>query len=79
MIRAARCIRENREGAIQDWITSSRRGRQTSVAGIGSFAARLSDNGNMSESGLKVLVEEIRNIEKVEREISLNDVADYTM
>jgi hypothetical protein len=33
----------------------------------------------MSENGLKMLVEEIRKMVKVEREISLDDVADYTM
>jgi NitT/TauT family transport system substrate-binding protein len=79
MIRAARYIRENREGAIQIWMTSSKSDRQSAAAGIDSFAARLSDNGNMAESGLKMLAEEIRKMVKVEREISLSDVADYTM
>ena len=79
MIKAARYIRGNREGAIQIWMASSKSDRQSADAGIDSFAARLSDNGNMSESGLKMLVEEIRKMVKVEHEILLDDVADYTM
>lgn len=79
VIRAARYIRTNQEGAIQVWLASTKSDRESAVAGIDSFAARLSDNGNMSESGLKMLVEEIRRMVKVEREISLDDVADYTM
>ena len=79
MIKAARYIRNNREGAIQIWMASSKSDKQSAITGIDSFAARLSDNGNMSESGLKMLVEEIRKMIKVEREISLDDVADYTM
>jgi NitT/TauT family transport system substrate-binding protein len=79
MIRAARYIRSDREGAIQVWMASSKSDRESAAEGIDSFAARLSDNGNMSESGLKMLVEEIKKMVKVEREITLDDVADYTM
>jgi hypothetical protein len=79
VIRAARYIRTNQEGAIQVWLASTKSDRESAAAGIDSFAARLSDNGNMSESGLKMLVEEIRRMVKVEREIFLDDVADYTM
>ena len=79
MIKAARYMRSHRDGAIQVWTASSKSDRESAAAGIDSFAGRLSDNGNMSESGLKMLVEEIRKMVRVEREISLDDVADYTM
>ncbi len=79
VIKAARYIRSNREGAIQIWLASSSSDRQTAAAGIDSFAARLSDDGNMSETGLKMLIEEIKKMVKVDRGISLDDVADYTM
>jgi NitT/TauT family transport system substrate-binding protein len=79
MVKAARYIRSDREGAIHIWMASSKSDRESAAAGIDSFAARLSDNGNMSESGLRMLVEEIRKMVKVERQIALDDVADYTM
>ncbi|HEY7164126.1 MAG TPA: ABC transporter substrate-binding protein [Candidatus Binatia bacterium] len=79
MIRAVHSIRTNREGAIQLWLASTKSDRESAAAGIDSFAARLSENGNISESGLKMLIEEIRKMVKVEREITLDDVADYAM
>lgn len=76
MIKAARYIRSNREGAIQVWMASIKTDRQSAAAGIDSFAARLSDTGNMSESGLTMLVDEVRKMVKVERQVSLDEVAD---
>jgi NitT/TauT family transport system substrate-binding protein len=77
MIRAARYIRENREGAIQILMASAKSNRQSAAAGIESFAGRLSENGSMSESGLKALIDEIRKMVKVERAVPLDEVAYY--
>jgi ABC-type nitrate/sulfonate/bicarbonate transport system substrate-binding protein len=79
MVKSSRYIRDNREGAIQVWMERSGADRQSSLAGVNSFAARLSEDGNMSEKGLRMLTDDIKRMLKVAREVSLEEVADYTM
>jgi len=79
MIKATRYIRDNREAAIQVWVERSGADRQSSVAGVNSFSERLSGDGNMSQKDLRILTEEIRRMVKRQRQVPLEEVADYTM
>lgn len=79
MIKASRYIRSNREGAIQIWIERSKSDRQSATAAVDSFATRINEDGNISETGLRMLTDEIRKMVKVERPIALDEIADYTM
>jgi ABC-type nitrate/sulfonate/bicarbonate transport system substrate-binding protein len=78
-IKANRFIRNQREGTIQflmDWMKVN---RETAVANYDGAVRVFNDDGALSESGLRLIIEEAKKTAKVEREIPLNEIAEFSI
>jgi len=77
-IKATRYIRQDREGTIQLMIEWSKTDKEMATAGYESVLKLFNDDGSVPEKGLLV-IEELKKLSKVEREISLSEVADLSL
>ena len=78
MLKANRFVRANREGTIQtmmDWIKVD---RESAAATYDSTWKIFSEDGGMSESGLKLVIDQGREAMKIERAVVNSEVADLT-
>jgi len=78
MLKANRYIRANREGTIQtmmDWIKVD---RESAAATYESTVKIFSENGSISESGLKLVMDQGREAMKIDRPVALSEVADFS-
>jgi ABC-type nitrate/sulfonate/bicarbonate transport system substrate-binding protein len=78
-IKATRNIRQNREGTIQFMTESSKIDREMATAAYESVLKLFNDDGSVPEKGLLLVIEELKKLGKVEREISLSEVADLSI
>jgi NitT/TauT family transport system substrate-binding protein len=78
-IKATRYIRQNRESTIQLMIEWSKTEKEMATAGYESVLKLFNDDGSVPEKGLLLVIEELKRLGKVEREISPNDVADLSI
>ena len=78
-IKATRYIRHNRESTIQLIIEWSKTEKEMATAGYESVLKLFNDDGSVPEKGLLLVIDELRKLAKVEREISLSDVADLSI
>jgi len=78
-IKANRYIRADREGTIQFLMEWQKVNRETATANYDSSARVFNDDGSLPESGLRLIIDEAKKTAKVEREVSLNDVADLSI
>ena len=79
MLRANRSVRANREGTIQtmmDWVKVD---RESAAATYDSTWKIFSEDGSISESGLKLVVDQGREAMKIERAVALTEVADFNI
>ena len=77
LLRANRFVRSNREGTIQtmmDWIKVD---RESSVATYDSTWKIFSEDGGISESGLKLVIDQGRDAMKIERAVAISEVAEF--
>ena len=78
MLKANRFVRSNREGTIQtmmDWIKVD---RESATATYDSTWKIFSEDGGISESGLKLVIDQGREAMKIERPVALSEVADFS-
>ena len=78
MLKANRFVRANREGSIQtmmDWIKVD---RESAAATYDSTWKIFSEDGSISESGLKLVIDQGREAMKIERPVALAEVADFS-
>src|SRR5947208_6288161 len=78
-IKAARYIRQNREGTIQlmmEWMKSD---AEMTTATYDSVLKLFNDDGSVPEKGLLLVIDELKKLAKVEREISSSEVADLSL
>jgi len=78
MLKANLYIRSNREGTIQtmmDWIKVD---RESATATYDSTWKIFSEDGSISESGLKLVIDQGREAMKIERPVAPSDVADFS-
>jgi NitT/TauT family transport system substrate-binding protein len=78
MLKANRYVRSNREGTIQtmmDWIKVD---RESAAATYDSTWKIFSEDGSISESGLKLVIDQGREAMKIERPVALSEVADFS-
>ena len=78
MLKANRFVRSNREGTIQtrmDWIKVD---RESATATYDSTVKIFSEDGAISESGLKLVIDQGREAMKIERAVALTEVADFS-
>jgi NitT/TauT family transport system substrate-binding protein len=78
-IKANRYIRQNREGTIQLMIEWNKTDKEMATAGYESVVKLFNDDGSVPEKGLLLVIEELKRLAKVEREISPTDVADLSL
>jgi NitT/TauT family transport system substrate-binding protein len=78
LLRANRFVRSNREGTIQtmmDWIKVD---RESAVATYDSTWKIFSEDGGISESGLKLVIDQGREAMKIERPVAISEVAEFS-
>ncbi len=78
-IKTNRYIRTEREGTIQFMTEWQRVDKETAAATYESVWKTFNDDGSLPEKGLRLVVEEAKRVGKVEREISLSEVADLSI
>jgi NitT/TauT family transport system substrate-binding protein len=78
-IKATRYIPQNRESTIQLMIEWSKTEKEMATAGYESVLKLFNDDGGVPEKGLLLVIEELKKLGKVEREISPNEVADLSI
>lgn len=78
-IKANRYIRAEREGTIQFLMEWQKVNRETATANYDGAARVFNDDGSVPEAGLRLIIDEAKKTAKVEREVSLNDVADLSI
>lgn len=78
-IKANRYIRENRDGTIQFLMEWLRTNREIATAIYESVSKSFSDDGCLPEEALRLVVEENKKATKLDREVSLSDVADLSI
>jgi len=78
-IKANRYIRQNREGTIQLMMEWMKADAEMTTATYESVLKLFNDDGSVPEKGLILVIDELKKLGKVEREISLRDVADLSI
>ena len=78
-IKATRYIRQNREGTIQFMTEWSKIDREMATATYDSVLKLFNDDGSVPDKGLLLVIDELRKLGKVEREISVKEVADLSL
>jgi len=78
-IKATRDIRRNREGTIQFMMEWSKTDKEMATAGYESVVQLFNDDGSAPEKGLLLVIEELKKLAKVEREISPGEVSDLSL
>jgi NitT/TauT family transport system substrate-binding protein len=78
-IKATRYIRQNREGTIQFMTEWSKIDKEMATATYDSVLKLFNDDGSLPEKGLLLVIDELRKLGKVEREISVREVADLSL
>jgi len=78
-IKANRYIRENREATIQLMIEWIKTDKEMATAAYESVIKLFNDDGSVPEKGLLLVIDELKKLSKVEREISLSEVADLSI
>lgn len=79
LLRANRFVRSNREGTIQtmmDWIKID---RESAAATYDSTYRIFSEDGSISESGLKLVIDQGREAMKIDRPVASTEVADFNL
>src|SRR5437016_2771064 len=78
-IKANRYIRQNRDGTLPimaEWLKID---KEMAAATYESSVKTFSEDLNLPDSGLRLLIDEAKRVAKVNREVSLGEVADLTL
>jgi NitT/TauT family transport system substrate-binding protein len=78
-IKANRYIRTEREGTIHFMMEWQRVDKETAAATYESVWKTYNDDGSLPEKGLRLVIDEAKRVGKVDREISLSEVADLSI
>lgn len=78
-IEANRYIKENREGTIQVLMGTYKLPREIAAASYESLLKGLNSDGSLPLDGFQTLLEDTKRLAKLDREVSLNDVADLSI
>jgi len=78
-IKANRYIRQNREGTIESMTEWTKADKEMATAGYESVLKLFNDDGSVPEKGLILVIEELKKLGKVEREIAPSEVADLSI
>jgi len=78
-IKANRYMHRNREGTIQvmaEWLKID---KEMATATYENVLKAFNDDGSVPEDGLRLVIEEIKRVTKVDRQVSVSDVADLAL
>ena len=78
-IKANRYIHQNREGTMQMMMSWLKIDKEIAATTYQSVAKAFNDDGGLTEKGLRVAIDEAKRIGKVDREVSLSEVADLSI
>ena len=78
-IKANRYIRTEREGTIQFLVEWQKIDREVATATYESVSKAYNDDGTVPEDGLRVVIEEAKKSAKVNREVSISQVAELSI
>jgi NitT/TauT family transport system substrate-binding protein len=78
-IKANRYIHQNREGTMQMMMSWLKIDKEIAGATYQSVAKAFNDDGGLTEKGLRVAIDEAKRVGKVDREVSLSEVADLSI
>jgi len=78
-IKANRYMHTNPEGTIEVLMSTYRLDREAATALYNSLVKGFSDDGNLPDDGLRRLMEGIKTVTKVDREIAFSEVADLSI
>jgi len=78
-IKGNRYVRQNRDGTIQVMMEWLKINKELAVATYDSVGPAFSQDGNIPEDGLRLFIEEARKATKKDREVSINEVADFSI
>jgi ABC-type nitrate/sulfonate/bicarbonate transport system substrate-binding protein len=79
LIRANHYIRENRDGTIQVLMDWAKVDRETATADYDTIRLISNNDGTIPEKGLRLWIDESKAALKTDREIPLNEVADFSV
>ena len=79
MIRTNRFIRQNRDGTIQAMMEWMKIDRDSAAATYDSTRRVFSEDGTISDAGLKLVIDQAREAMKIERAVANSDVADMSL
>jgi ABC-type nitrate/sulfonate/bicarbonate transport system substrate-binding protein len=78
-IKASRYIRENREETIHFLIERQKINKELAAATYDGVSKAFNEDGNVPEDGLRLVIEEAKKLAKIERVVSLTEVADLSI
>src|SRR5262245_44332920 len=78
-IRATSYIRGNPEGTIQFLMGQQKIDREIAAATYDSVVKAFNEDGSVPEDGLRLVIEEAKKAVKVDRQVSVSDVADLSI
>jgi ABC-type nitrate/sulfonate/bicarbonate transport system substrate-binding protein len=81
-IKAARYIRQNREGSIQlmmEWMKARPVDTEMMTGTYESVVKLFNDDGSVPEKGLLLVIDELKKLAKIERDIAPSEVVDLSM
>jgi len=78
-IKASRYIRANRDASIQSLMELFKTDREMAGANYEYLSKTLNDNGSPTDNGFRLLMEEIKESAKVNRDVSFSEVSDFSI
>jgi ABC-type nitrate/sulfonate/bicarbonate transport system substrate-binding protein len=78
-IKGSRYIRQNRDGTLPVMMEWLKIDKEIAAVTYESVWKAFSENGSLPENGLRVAIEEAKRVGKVERDVSLSEVADLSI
>jgi ABC-type nitrate/sulfonate/bicarbonate transport system substrate-binding protein len=78
-IKASRYIRANRKATVQSLMELLKTDREVAAAIYEYLSKTLNDDGSPTESGFRLLIEDIKESVKMSREVSFNEVSDLSI
>jgi NitT/TauT family transport system substrate-binding protein len=77
-IRANRYVRQNRDGAIQVMMEWGKTDREAATNTYDSTWRIFSEDGGLTESGLKLVIDQAKQSMNIDRPVAISDVAEFT-
>jgi NitT/TauT family transport system substrate-binding protein len=78
-IKASRYVKANADGTIQVFMDLRRMDREIAATSYDFLSKAINEDGGLPEQGFRLLIEEVKESVKANREISFNDVSDLSI